>query len=115
MILYVFITLHRRLHRPSADVQVHSSVNDSVVLLVCAADLRHPGERPVGRHDGEGEAAAVVPAHVGGLPRHALRQLHHQLEGREALQRHHPQTQVSHHTQTQPTHTYHTQTQVRLA
>lgn len=58
------------------------------------SDFRHPGERPVRRHDGQGEAAALVPADGGGIPGPALRQLHQQLEGREALQRHHTQAQV---------------------
>lgn len=57
-------------------------------------DFRHPGERPVGRYDGQGETAAVVTAYGGGLPGHALRQLHHQLEGWQALQCYHTQTQV---------------------
>ena len=61
---------------------------------VLLSDLRHSGERPVGRHDGQREAAALVPADGGGIPGPALRQLHHQLEGWQTLQRHHTQTQV---------------------
>ncbi len=59
------------------------------------SDLRHSGERPVGRHDGQREVVAVVSEDGGGIPGSALRQLHHQLEGWQALQRHHTQTQVS--------------------
>lgn len=61
---------------------------------VLPPDLGHSGERSVGRHDGEREAAALVPADGGGIPGPALRQLHHQLEGWQTLQRHHTQTQV---------------------
>lgn len=35
-------------------------------ILTFPSDFRHPGERPVGRHDGQREAAAVVPADGGG-------------------------------------------------
>lgn len=61
---------------------------------LCGADLGHPGERAVRGHDRQGEAAAVVPAHGGGLPGPTLRQLHHQLARRSPLQRHHPPAQV---------------------
>lgn len=67
----------------------------SLDCVVLSSDLGHSGERSVGWHDGQREAAALVPAHGGGIPRPALRQLHHQLERRQALQRHYPQTQVS--------------------
>lgn len=60
------------------------------------SDFRHSGERPVRRHDGQGETAALVPEDGGGIPGSALRQLHQQLEGWKALQRHHTQTQVRH-------------------
>lgn len=75
--------------------RVHSRVNSfTLVATSLPSDFGHSGERPVGRHDGQGEAAALVPEDGGGIPGSALRQLHQQLEGREALQRHHTQTQV---------------------
>ena len=43
----------------------------------------------------QGEAVTVVSEDDGGLPGHPLRQLHHQLEGRQALQRCHTQAPVS--------------------
>ena len=64
-------------------------------MLHIVSDLRHSDQRPVRRHDGQGEAAALVPEDDGRLPGHPLRQLHHQLEGRQALQRRHTQTLVS--------------------
>lgn len=59
------------------------------------SDLRHSGQWSVRRHDGQGEAAALVPEDGGRLPGHPLRQLHHQLEGRQTLQRRHTQELVS--------------------
>lgn len=58
-------------------------------------DLRHPGEWAVRGHVSQGEAALLVSADDGGLPGNPLRQLLHQLEGRQALQRRHPQALVS--------------------
>lgn len=76
-------------------IQTHKD-HELNITNVPPPDLGHSGERPVGRHDGQREAAALVSEDGGGIPGPALRQLHHQLEGRQALQRHHTQTQVRH-------------------
>lgn len=75
---------------------LHISHLPNVLHMLCiVSDLRHSDQRPVRRHDGQGEAAALVPEDDGRLPGHPLRQLHHQLAGRQALQRRHTQTLVS--------------------
>lgn len=70
------------------------TLSPSLILVTFPSDFRHPGERPVGRHDRQGEAAALVPEDGGGEPGATVRQLHQQLEGRAALQRHRAQAQV---------------------
>lgn len=59
------------------------------------SDLRHPSQRSVGGHDSQREAAALVSEDFRRLPKHTLRELLHQLEGWQAVQRRHSQTLVS--------------------
>lgn len=59
------------------------------------SDLRYSGQWSVRRHVSQGEAAPLVPEDDGQLPGHPLRQLHHQLEGRQTLQCCHTQALVS--------------------
>lgn len=74
-----------------------SSASVNALLHETVTDLRYSGQRPVRRHDGQGEAAALVSEDDRWLPGHPLWQLHHQLEGWQTLQCCHTQALVSVH------------------
>lgn len=96
-IIFWFPLMTNYFHISSVCITIPSSNNFSfnILCVYAISDLRYSDQWPVRRHDGQGEAAALVPEDDRRLPRHPLRQLHHQLEGWQTLQRRHTQTPVS--------------------
>lgn len=67
----------------------------NILSVYIVSDFRYSDQWPVRGHDSQGEAAALVSENDRRLPGHSLRQLHHQLERWQALQRCYSQALVS--------------------